>query len=88
MKKARGMKSGFPVFLSARCGKNPGNPPDIGYRLWKFLTRSAEREDEIEERDRDRGGQRLRRETPRPQSQSSQNVCTVQITRNTTHHKA
>ena len=30
MKKARGMKSGFPVFLSARCGKNPGNPPDIG----------------------------------------------------------
>ena len=36
MKKARGMKSGFPVFLSARCGKNPGNPPDIGYRLSSF----------------------------------------------------
>jgi hypothetical protein len=35
MKKARGLKSGFPVFLSARCGKNPGNPTDIGtaYRL-------------------------------------------------------
>ena len=33
MKKARGMKSGFPVFLSARCGKNPGSPMDIGYRL-------------------------------------------------------
>ena len=33
MKKARGLKSGFPVFLSARCGKNPRNPPDIGYRL-------------------------------------------------------
>ncbi|XOQ32173.1 MAG: hypothetical protein ACFWUL_06450 [Dialister sp.] len=33
MKKARGLKSGFPVFLSARCGKNPGNPPDIEYRL-------------------------------------------------------
>ena len=30
MKKARGLKSGFPVFLSARCGKNPGNPTDIG----------------------------------------------------------
>ena len=36
MKKARGMKSGFPVFLSARCGKNPGNPPDIRYRLSSF----------------------------------------------------
>ena len=33
MKKARGLKSGFPVFLSARCGKNPGSPMDIGYRL-------------------------------------------------------
>ena len=36
MKKARGMKIGFPVFLSARCGKNPGNPPDIRYRLSSF----------------------------------------------------
>ena len=35
MKKARGLKSGFPIFLSARYGKNPGNPLDIGYRLLK-----------------------------------------------------
>ena len=27
------MKIGFPVFLSARYGKNSENPTDIGYRL-------------------------------------------------------
>ena len=44
MKKARGLKGDFLIFLSARYGKIPGNSPDTGYRLYQFLAHSAERE--------------------------------------------
>lgn len=44
MKKARGLKGDFLIFLSARYGKILRNSPDTGYRLYQFLAHSAERE--------------------------------------------
>ena len=90
MKKARGLKSGFPVFLSARYGKNPGNPPDIGYRLlktsgsWQQVSGSK-----VISRD---GGESISHQIPGTSHHDTiricHHVCTVQITSNTTHHKA